>query len=196
MAVRHIIRTFHLMNQRPAIVAIIIACLFCIAWTIARTPRKPKCYEVTGTITLTHDYCGGAKPTEEQINPRPYSVKGTTLYIRRSSDNKIVDSAVTDSAGNFKVQLVAGKYCFVEKWKTETLVIPANSKYETWDTACYRKQYNTCEYSLDLKQKTSGVNIILRRHCAWTRPCCSYRGPMPPSAPPVNRSGNQPGHQE
>lgn len=146
---------------------------------------------------IVHDYCGGARPSEQQMDPPPYAVKGTKLYIRFASNpNRIIDSAVTDSAGNFKVNLVRGDYWFVEKWKTEPFVVPFDTKYEKWDTACYRKLYNTYDHFLSVKNPVSGVKITLRRRCAWTRQCVQYSGPMPGVAPPVNRSGNQPGHQE
>ena len=184
------------MKRAVAISLTIFTCIACISLALARTKRKAPKYEVKGTIQTVHDYCGGAAPTEDQRNPKPYPSRNTTVYFRSMVNNRVIDSAVSDSAGNFTVQLLKGDYCIVEKWKTEPFVLPANTKYETYDSACYRKQYQQCDQTLSVKGKAEGVKITLQRHCAWTRPCVSYHGPMPPAAPPVNRSGNQPGHQE
>lgn len=183
------------MNRLPAL--LIPAAVLCsIAWTAARTKRKPPVYEVSGTVMILQAYCGGVQPIED---PKPYPVKGTMLYVRydnASRPHHIVDSIVTDSLGQFKIKLKHGKYCLVEKWKTEPFAVPADTKYEKWDSACYRTVYKTCDYVLDVKSKIKEVSIQLNRPCAWTRPCCRYSGPKPPAAAPVNRGGYQPGHQE
>jgi len=166
----------------------------------ARAKSKVKLYQVSGTVLITHDYCGGARLAEDQVNKQTYPVAGTTLYIcRQGSDGNrqhYFDSIVCDSAGHFTTKLPAGKYCFVQKWRTEPLVYPVNTKFETWDTACYRQDYNNSDFILTVKGKMPAVKITLRRYCSWTRPCCTFTGPLPPSAPPTNRGGNQPGHQE
>lgn len=187
------------MKHVPAFLFVTVFIIATLFTASARTKRKAPKYEVSGTILIRHAYCGGARPNEEQMNPKPYAVKGTTLYIRyanASDPTVVIDSVVTDSLGNFKTMLTPGKYCLVEKWKREKFVAPADTKYEKWDTACYRTIYNTWDYTLEVKGRTKDVNIVLHRSCAWTRPCCAYSGPKPPAAPPVNRSGNQPGHQE
>jgi hypothetical protein len=181
------------MNRLPAL---LIACtvLGCIAWTAARTKRKPPVYEVSGKVLILDAYCGGVRPIED---PKPYPVKGTMLYVRHASrPEKVIDSIVTDSLGQFKIKLAYGQYCLVEKWKTEPFAVPADTKFEKWDSACYRTVYHTCDYTLDVKSKMKEVSIQLNRTCAWTRPCCRYSGPKPPAAAPVNRGGYQPGHQE
>jgi hypothetical protein len=156
--------------------------------------KNKKKYEISGTILINHDYCSGARPMEDER--RPYAAPGTKLYVRKSGSLQILDSVTADSAGKFSIKLNAGNYCFVEKEKTAPLVMPKNSQHEVWDTACYRAEYNKCNFELTVSKNTSDVKITLRRYCAWTRPCCRYSGPLPPSAPPTNRGGFQPGHQE
>lgn len=187
------------MNRILAILLTSIVSITCIAWTMNRARWKPRKVEVKGTILITHDYCGGARPGEDQLHPKPYPVNGTVMYIRKANSNdgsRIIDSAVTDKDGKFTVKLAPGTYCFVEKWKKDKYVAPQNTQFATWDTACYRKRYNVCDYTFQVKGDTAQPRITLRKHCPWTTPCSHYNGPFPPSAPPVNRSGNQPGHQE
>jgi hypothetical protein len=170
-----------------------------VAYALAQGKRRTTKHQINGKILISHDYCGGARPNEEQLNKQTFAAKGTTLYICRldltGARMKYSDSVVCDSVGNFKVKLTKGSYAFVEKWKTEPLVMPSDTQFEIWDTACYRTVYNTADLLLGVTGMKN-VNITLHRHCSWNRPCCSYSGPFPPASPPVNRSGNQPGHQE
>jgi hypothetical protein len=171
-------------NRLPLLLAL-IATITCVSWTLARTKRKPPKLQVKGTILQQSDYCGGAA-----------NVK---LYIKKSGTNTnkpAIDSIVSDKDGKFTVWLTPGVYCFVEKWKTEKYTLPANNSYVTYDSACYRQRYDQCDFVLEVKKDMNEPQIVLRRHCAWTTPCQSYNGPLPPSAPPSNRGGYQPGHQE
>ena len=172
---------------------------------IACTPGKhknkaPVKYTVSGTIFELRQYCGGARPSEEILHPKPLAVHGIKLYIRKSSVNSvanaIIDSVVSGFDGGFSLQLPAGTYCFIEAAKSGPIKIPVNDQFNSYDTACYRKTYSTCDYSVDVKSNVSAVKIVLDRHCPWNRPCVQYKGPLPPSAPPVNGNGQQPGHQE
>lgn len=172
---------------------------------VACTPGKhknkvPVKYTVSGTIFELRQYCGGARPSEEILHPKPLAVHGITLYIRKtlmnSSENQIIDSVVSGFDGSFSIQLPAGTYCFIEAAKKAQMKMPVNDQYNTYDTACYRKNYNTCDFSVDVKSNISKIEIVLERRCPWNRPCVQYKGPLPPSAPPVNGNGHQPGHQE
>lgn len=146
-----------------------------------------------------NDYCGGAAPSEEQMNPKPFPVANMTLYVKPSGTNNnraVIDSIVSDKDGKFTISLPAGTYCFLEKWKTKKYSVPADNDFVTYDTACYRQQFNQCDFVLEVKKGMKDPQIVLQRHCEWTTPCQSYHGPLPPSAPPTNRGGHQPGHQE
>lgn len=165
-----------------------------------RGKQNPTLYQVNGTLLISHDYCGGARPSDEQLTKNTYPVEGTTLYVCHQTNGdkrtKYFDSIVCDSSGNFTIKLATGNYCFVQKWRAEPLVMPVDTEFEIWDTACYREDYNKSDFILNVKGNTSDVKITLRRFCSWSRPCCNFKGPFPPSAPPTNRGGNQPGHQE
>jgi hypothetical protein len=182
--------------KRSALLFLPVAvAMLCMAWTIHRGKNTPKKPEISGTILINHDYCGGVRPANSTVF-QPYAVAGTTLYVRREGSPLVIDSVVSDSAGKFSIRLQYGKYNFVEKWKVDPIVMPVNSKYETWDTACFRKEYNRADYFIEVTKPKKDVQILLPRHCAWSRPCCSYSGPKAPAAPPTNRGGFQPGHQE
>ncbi|HTF06196.1 MAG TPA: hypothetical protein VK826_19330 [Bacteroidia bacterium] len=188
------------MNIRLSIIAVTVLSIVCMAWTINRAPRKARKYAVTGTIFEVRMYCGGAEPENDVLNPKPIPTAGVKLYIRHSKVNTtaqpVFDSIVSDANGRFRINLAAGTYCFVEAWKTKKLVMPVNNQYEIWDTTCYRQQYTQCDYSLVVKSKMDSVSITLNRGCPWGQPCSEYYGPLPPSSPPVNSGGGQPGHQE
>jgi hypothetical protein len=169
------------------------------SWVVPKKKKKaPKKFTVTGTIKEVRDYCGGAAPGPEQLNRKPYPVAGIKLYIRKGIENSatetIVDSIVSGADGKFTVELPAGQYCLVEAWKKPPVTVPQNNPNMTWDSACYVSMYKKCDYGLYVNSNKQLVEIVIPRHCAWTQPCGSYNGPLPPSAPP-GRSG-QPGHQE
>ncbi len=156
-------------------------------------------FTVTGQLLETQSYCGGAAPTPDIIERgrTPHPVPNKKYYVKKGNGNgngKVIDSIVSDGAGNFRIDLEAGTYCLVEHWKKMPYVVPSNSKYVTYDTACYRKLYSTCDYVLEVSKNLDKVTIVSHRSCAWNQPCRQYDGPLPPSAPP-GRSG-QPGHQE
>ena len=165
-----------------------------------KATAQPVTYTVSGFVMEKQDYCGGAKPTEDMSNPAPVGKEGIKMYIRKSnvnsSDHTIIDSIVSGPEGTFSVQLPAGEYCFIETWKKGPLVYPQDDANTTWNKECYKKSFETCDLTLQVKENTSGHQIVLHRRCPWRNPCNTYRGPLPPSAPPVNRGGFQPGHQE
>lgn len=159
-----------------------------------------KSFTLSGKIQWQQHYCGGARPEPGMENPQTIPANGQKLYVRKGNLNSptttVVDSVIADAEGNFSITLPQGIYCFIEGWKKPLYKDPVSDRYNKYDTACYKNQYMQCDYSLGLSANTSNVNIILDRPCNWNRPCVQYSGPLPPAAPPTNRGGNQPGHQE
>jgi hypothetical protein len=150
--------------------------------------KKPVTFSVEGIITEASDYCGGAEPSPEQQFPKPYPKAGIKLLVRKGNFNnpkeKIIDSFVSDAEGKFKVSLPAGTYTFIEPWKRGKYKTPQDHPGLTYDTTCYRKRYYQPDYTLEVKNKVTGIKIHFQRHCAWTTPCVLYNGPMPPSTDP------------
>lgn len=154
--------------------------------------KKNSCCNISGTVTSTSQYCGGAEPSRELLDEygRPKPMAGKELFVKagkeNSKKNKIVCSFKTDSLGNFKFQLAKGSYCIVEKSKTATLVIPENDATSTWDVNCLKTEYSKCDCQLEVTDKDlSGIQINFHTPCPWSVPCRQYEGPLPPSAPPV-----------
>ena len=94
----------------------------------------------------------------------------------------------------YGLSLPPGDYCLVEAPKKGKLLFPPNDQYSQWDTACYRKNYEQCDYLLSVKGKTSDVQIVFSRPCPWHVPCRNYSGPLPPMAHPAPQE--KPPHQE
>lgn len=173
----------------PVLVAVIS--LAFAAGSSRRT--KPKTYAVSGKVWYVDPYCGGAAPPDGETS-HTYEAISKKIYVRKKGSTAVIDSLTSSATfGEFSIKLPAGEYEFVEAWKTEPLVMPKNSQYESWDTACYRNFYKTPDGTVTVnKENKSDVRIVIYRYCAWRKPCCSYSGPKPP----VNRGGQQPGHQE
>lgn len=156
--------------------------------TLTKKKKKAVKFKLEGTITEVHPHCGGAAPTYDMQFPKPVPKAGIKLFVRKGNFNnpkeKIIDSLVSDAEGKFNISLPAGTYTFIEPWKKEKYQIPQNSKYSTYDTACYRKMYHQPDYTIELKNNTSGIAINFQRYCFWRMPCVQYDGPLPPASNP------------
>ena len=151
---------------------------------------KCSLYKIEGSIKEVYDYCGGANPGEEALaemaKPKPWANK--KIFIKTGGQNllknKIIKEIVSDSHGNFSLSLPPGIYCIVEASKTQSLKFPSDP-YQSVDTACMKNQLSACDYSFTIKNKNiSNILITYHHHCAWTTPCVSYHGPLPPAAAP------------
>jgi hypothetical protein len=173
----------------------LLICLSCFSFS---GKKKNRTFNFAGTVYEVHPYCGGAVPSETQLHPEPVPVAGMKLYLRKSGVNNpalpVIDSILTDSNGNFSIRLAPGNYCLVEAAKKGELHVPENDQYHDWDSACYRKNYQRCDYAFQLKANSTGNKITFDRHCPWSQPCCSYHGPLPPSAHP--HQPEKPPHNE
>lgn len=155
-----------------------IALISCIAFA----PKKK--YKVTGVVTETADYCGGARPPkglEEQLRtPKPLANK--KLIVRKGNSNsqksKIVAEITTNEEGKFELDLPAGTYSFVSEEKTK-LVIPANDKFNTYDAECLKKEFAKPDGLLTVKDGENKVEINIHKHCSYKKPCLTFTGPKP-----------------
>ncbi|MBI3509953.1 MAG: prealbumin-like fold domain-containing protein [Bacteroidetes bacterium] len=181
----------------PAAIFILTITLCISSWTCRHTEKFPPPNKGTGSISVSgillvkSDYCGGARPSDDLLNAPAQPTAGIKLYVKTGSSNSdkcsIVDSVISDTAGKFQIDLAPGNYCFVEAWKKEKYSTPKNDQNSTYDTACYRKRYEECDYSIELNKPVGDAQIILQHHCPWTTPCVSYFGPLPPAANPRGR---------
>jgi hypothetical protein len=149
--------------------------------------QKIKTFTVSGTITQTSDYCGGAAPSEAMLEMlrTPQVLEGKKIFVRKGNANdaskKVITETVSDANGNFKLDLFPGVYCIVFEEKSTNFKTPQNDKYNTWDAACLKAKYVNCEYTFTLKSKSlTGVKINYHKHCPFKNPCSQYSGPTPP----------------
>lgn len=174
----------------PFTVLFIATLLLFTSLTKSPMREKKKMFHVNGMILLVSEYCGGAAPTPElqQREHTPYAQPKTTLYLRDGNANynnkPILDSITSDSTGKFSINLPAGTYCVVEKYKTNKFTYP-NDKIADWDTACYRKSFERCDFVLDVARDMDSVKIVLAHNCVWKNPCVkNYHGPRPGQSAP------------
>ncbi|HEV7230798.1 MAG TPA: hypothetical protein VGO45_05690 [Bacteroidia bacterium] len=154
--------------------------------------KNSKQYTVSGTITQTHSYCGGARPSDEMLarlnTPAPYA--GKKLYIRygnqNSSKKKIIRIISADSAGHFKIQLPSGTYCIIQDEQIKRLDIEHFKKQETeylkLDENCLKNWWSQCFTTFEVKSENkTNLNINFNFPCfTGGTPCMQYTGPLPP----------------
>lgn len=174
----------------PFFIFSIAVSLCCISWNRSLVSKK-ETFQIKGTLFLIQKYCGGMAPTEQMriASDKPFPYPNRTIYLRQGNGNfdekKVIDSITSDSLGNFSHKLKAGIYCIVEKQKTVPFKYPVNTAEVTWDTACYRKNYQRCDFVLEVNQNLDSLKIVMSRDCYWKNPCMkTYIGPRPSSARP------------
>lgn len=171
--------------------------IFCFALlSFYQTPpkKKVKKISVSGMVTGTSSYCGGARPPEfllEQLRtPSPRPTK--KIYIKKgevnSFNSKVLLELMTDTAGKFRTRLPPGKYLIVDEDKKDMtyynkLLKEHKNKtqnYEAVDTVCLKEWYLKPDYIFEVKN-TEVKNISVNYHkVCFNLPCTYYRGPYPP----------------
>lgn len=155
-----------------------------------------KKHKVTGTVMQTHAYCGGAQPTPERMaeitKARVFPNK--KCFIRPGSKNdptkKPIASFVSDSAGNFSIDLPEGTYCIVDEKKNDRKFyddIITNHKTKTKfneaaDVKCLKNWVSMPDLVFTvLKNKENKIEVTYHFPCSWDAiPCVQYHGPLPP----------------
>ena len=150
---------------------------------------------ISGIVTETRQYCGGANPSEEILEAvrRPRPLADYELYVRPGSTNALANPVLlkftTDANGNFQIALPEGEYCILEAAKKDALKIPdfteENRKlaktdptailYSLTSPKCLTDWWQTCDKVLRVgKENQTGVRIEFQRGC---RPPCVQGGP-------------------
>lgn len=167
--------------------------LICLVLSSFNPNTSAKKISISGSVTGTRQYCGGARPSDEILTqvatPRPISNK--KIYIKQgevnSFDSKVLLVLTTDSKGNFRAKLRPGKYLIVDSTKKDTSYYNAILKtykfqgnaYQAVDTACLRKWYLKPECIFNVgnsDQKNISVNFF--KGCEDI-PCTRLRWPYP-----------------
>ncbi|MBA3683066.1 MAG: prealbumin-like fold domain-containing protein [Bacteroidetes bacterium] len=108
---------------------------------------KQVSFNLSGKVTQTSAYCGGAAPSEEMMaeyaKAKPYA--GKTFYIRKGNVNslkkKVILSFKADENGKFSFQLPPGIYSIIQEVQVNKLNV---NKYNTKgslhaDVECLKK---------------------------------------------------------
>ena len=154
--------------------------------------QQGKKHAVSGIITHTRSFCGGARPTDEMLEKfnTPQPLAGKKLYIRSGAVNnlkkRIIQTIVSDSTGHFTVYLPAGTYCLIQEPQIKKLNVEpyrkSQSQFITLDEACLKRWWSEC--LLTFTVGSSGRNdlkINFNAPCFTDgTPCLEYNGPMPP----------------
>ncbi len=168
--------------------------IFVLVWLSACKSNKESANSVTtcavtGKVTQTSQYCGGARPTkeieDEMARKKPYQLK---MYIRKSTTNDLNSEVVAeinpDAEGNFKVFLAKGRYCVVREFQLKEPDLTEIKKNENFRVSedCFREKWAECYKTFEVTEGTlSGVDINIHHSCfVPDLPCVQWNGPMPP----------------
>lgn len=149
-------------------------------------------FEVNGQLSYTLPYCRGIAPTPEEIKflntPKPYY---TTLYLRQgntnSESNPIIDSATTNSDGEFTFEVLPGKYIILLPEQRNLGSIDAylgrRKKFLDVDSLCLEKWWEKGLFQISVEDKDiTKLNFNFRSKCFVPQfmPCATYTGPHIP----------------
>jgi hypothetical protein len=151
---------------------------------------------ITGLITETQQYCGGAPPPQfllDELNtPKP--VANYKLFIRKNSNDfntQIYKEVITDSAGRFSVSLEPGKYSVVDSRKKDKqtysdLVKKYKTKTATTgpiDEKCLKAHFLKEDFIIEISKdllKTVEQTHNYFRTCDYAgAPCVEFTGAYP-----------------
>lgn len=157
---------------------------------IAQSKSK-KTYKVSGQVTQSFNYCGGARPSEEMLNnltkSTPYVAK--VFYVKKGKENSLKNAVilkfVIDSAGKFSFNLPAGVYSIIQAEQLQKINYKTLSKISnvTFDKLCLEKWWKQPYHQFELTDKEiTGLKFHFNHACFVNSdmPCLQYVGPMPP----------------
>lgn len=153
--------------------------------------KQPAVFTVSGKITQTSSYCGGARPSNEMLEEyaHPKAYRGKTLYVRKGAFNDVKQNIVlkftADSLGKFTFTLPVGTYCILQAEQVKALDLKKlpDQQGVTKDVACLKTWWKTPLQVLTIKDKNvSGLDFNFHHPCfvSGDIPCMNYNGPMPP----------------
>ena len=154
----------------------------------SKTTRQS--YLISGQVTQTSSYCGGARPSQEMLDQiaTPVAYPNKKFYIRKgktnSLNNNFLKSFTTDKDGNFTIRLRKGIYSIIlEEQLKEINSADYTSTNQQVDTSCIKEWWSKPYSILEVKNKNiTQLNFNFHHRCFVTNdiPCLNYVGPMPP----------------
>jgi len=165
----------------------------CILTFLSFTTKKK--FKVTGQITNTQSYCGGAVPTPEKLKDMntPKPIKGKSYFVRKGKVNSVSSPIVAELSlnemGQYEIHLQTGTYSVVSAEKKDKVfyneMLKLYSKetehYTAMDKKCLDQWLQTPDFTIEVKGKDTIVNHNFQEPCPWKKvPCANYKGPFPP----------------
>ena len=144
-------------------------CLILIASSCSATKKSSDNMIISGVITHTRTYCGGAAPSEQLLDEyrTPTPLSGLILSIKQgpknSMDKPIIAEVITDEKGMFKTSLPPGEYILLIPSQTDRTIF--NSQKELKITN--REELESWWESgiADFNSENTHVEIQLHKKC-------------------------------
>ena len=129
---------------------------------VKEEPKKQE--NVSGSVTFSNKYCGGAWPSDEILEgyKTQYPLRNSTILLKSKNQKDNTIKITTDRKGNFNLPLDAGTYDY---FMTESFNQEMNCAF----TSSCKKWLNQCFGQIKIKEgKNSGYKIIFDFGC---NPC-------------------------
>ena len=161
-----------------------------VSTTATASAHQVKTYTITGRVTQTAAYCGGAPPPQQVLDQlaTPVAYPGKKFYIRKGQVNDpgagIVQGFTTGADGEFSIELSTGTYSLiVEEQRKNIKATDLEKEFQQVDKQCLLEWWIKPLYVLQVKDKNiSGLSFNFHHRCfiSGDIPCITYNGPMPP----------------
>lgn len=138
-----------------------------------------KLFRVSGIVYVSQKYCSGIRPPDaireeaERYKPRS-GVKVAFRLGKSNSNSSIVASSVTNSNGQYMVQLPAGTYCMIVDEQTGSRDLYRNSSGAVAEssTACFSKWWDECQSIITITNSNlENQDILLNQNCLVNSLC-------------------------
>lgn len=141
-------------------------------------------------IAIDHyfPYCGGAYPTDDQMNNYQKIVNAPFLLIDLDTGEK--QTVKTNTSGELVLNLKPGRYGLKETFKDcsfekfmEHYTIESSDYYADGGIDCYKNWWasNFLEFTVTAVEEKQTLRYTFSDQCfTGNNPCISYMGPYPP----------------
>lgn len=152
-------------------------------------------YSVSGFVTHSNSYCGGARPSDEMLREitTPKPLTNVTYHVRKGTINnvneKVVLSFTTDAEGKFEFKLPPGEYVIIGGNRLDSVYVKSvfkkfekeSESYSAADMNCLNKWLSESLFQFKIgSDKIENINWDIHQACFTSDPCVHYKGPYPP----------------
>ena len=156
---------------------------------IYKKGKTLKTFTVSGKVTQTFPYCGGAAPSKELLEKlaKPVAYAGKKFFIREGKTNsinaKILESFSTGKDGEFSIRLAPGIYSIILEEQLKLIKAEDLTKeFIEVDEKCLEEWWSKPYYLLEVKNyDINDLNFNFFHRCFILNdiPCINYNGPQP-----------------